>query len=162
MGNSASKNKAPRASLLGLPTELRLMIYDIIKDSEIHHHLPSWRRYRSLSSPIPRLPLCDLARSCKLLAQEIRDHSQSLPATERYVTIHIQVDADEHKHDYSLAHVIRPAKDLTALRIVFSTSVSHLYWADDFPNSMISHGDCCIPTSFTISLPRLTCRSSAT
>lgn len=88
---------------------------------------------RSLSSPEPRLPLRDLARSCKLLAQEIRDHSQSLSATERYATIHIKVDADENKHDYSLAHVICPAKDLTALRIVYNISISSLYWADNFP-----------------------------
>jgi hypothetical protein len=109
------------------------MIYDIVKDCEIRHHLPSRCQERSLSRPGPRLPLRDLARSCKLLAQEIRDHSQSLPATERYATIHIKVEADENKHDYSLAHVICPAKDLTALRIVYNVSVSYLYWADDFP-----------------------------
>lgn len=109
------------------------MIYDMVKDSEISQHLPNRCQERSVSSSGPRLPLRDLARSCKLLAQEIRDHSNSLPANERYATIRIQVEADENKHDYSLAHVICPAKDPTALRLVYNVCVSHYYWADDFP-----------------------------
>lgn len=52
-----------RANLLVLPIELRFMIYDIVKDLQIHQPL----RLQSHRPQLPpRLPLRDLARSCKL------------------------------------------------------------------------------------------------
>lgn len=132
---SASNKEVPappyhRASLLGLPTELRLMIYDIIKDSNIHHYLP--HDFRHLPQPPPRLPLRDLARSCKL-AREIRDHRQSLPANERHATISILVRSDNHNHDFYLSHAACPAKDLTILKLRYTALLSDYYWTDDFP-----------------------------
>lgn len=107
------------------------MIYDIIKDSNIHHYLP--HDFRHLPQPPPRLPLRDLARSCKLLAREIRDHRQSLPANERHATISILVRSDNHNHDFYLSHAACPAKDLTILKLRYTVLLSDYYWADDFP-----------------------------
>ncbi|KAM0701834.1 hypothetical protein Q7P35_010743 [Cladosporium inversicolor] len=126
MGSSASKNDIPdlahpQASFLGLPVELRFMIYDTVKDSDLQCHL-SMQRSRYLPDSPPRLPLQNLARSCQLLAREIRDHRHSLPASDRYATISIQVN--RQGHDVWLSHASCPAKDLAVFNLVYDISIS--------------------------------------
>jgi hypothetical protein len=108
------------------------MIYDIVRDFEISHLLA-----RNLESrqprPPPSLPLCDLARSCKLIAQEIRDHRQSLLPSERHATMRILVRSETHDHDYYLSHAACPAKDLTILRLEYTVMIADYYWTDFFP-----------------------------
>lgn len=109
------------------------MIYDLVKDSEIQHRLPrAYGPRHPAQSPI-RLPLRDLARSCKLLAQEIRDHRQSLPPHERHATIRILVRSDDHDHDYYLSHASCPAQDITILKLEYTVSLAAYYWTDHFP-----------------------------
>lgn len=109
------------------------MIYDIIKDSDIHHYLPHKYESRHSPQPSPRLPLRDLARSCKLLAREIRDHRQSLPAKDRHATISILVRSGNHDHDYYLSHAACPAKDLSILKLDYTVLLADYYWTDFFP-----------------------------
>ena len=145
MGTSASKEKAstlllgksstsasdkevpalpyPRASLLGLPPELRYMIYDIVKDFDISHQLNNvWGQWQA-TYPLPRLPLRDLARSCKLLAQDIRDHRHCLPANERYATIYTRL-CSGGSYDAWLSRASCPARELEVLNLVCNIPVS--------------------------------------
>lgn len=125
--NAKTNELAPRASFLGLPTELRFMIYDVVKDTLIHQPLLLETCFESVPPPRlpgPRnlhLPLRDLARSCKLFAQEIRDHRKALPASERCATLLIQ--ADEDNCDFMLTHAPCPAKDLKILKLVYNFSI---------------------------------------
>lgn len=73
------------------------------------------------------------ARSCKLLAQEIRDHRHSLPASERSATIRILVRSNDHNQDYALTHAVCPAKDLTILRLDYTVLLSDFYCTELFP-----------------------------
>jgi hypothetical protein len=140
-GNSASKEEAsapphPRASLLGLPTELRLMIYHFAKESEVQHHLRRKWTKDYWPPPLSRLPLRGLARSCKLPAQEIRNHRQSLLPGERHAIIRILVRSDRFEdddHNFYLSHASCPAKDLTILRLEYTVLVSAHYWTHHFP-----------------------------
>lgn len=120
--NVASKSQIatpapPCVGLLGLPPELRLMIYDSVMNTDIQHHLPRLNyKYSSRQSP-PRLPLRDLARVCKLLAREIRGHLHSLPTSERYASISIRADSKGRT-----AYLFRapcPAEELLAVRFVY-------------------------------------------
>lgn len=97
------------------------MIYDIIKDSDLQCHL-ALQRSRYLPDSPPRLPLQNLARSCKLLAREIRDHRHSLPVSDRYATISIQVN--HQGHDVWLSYASCPAKDLAVFNLVYDISIS--------------------------------------
>ena len=120
MEDLASNNEIPalfhpQASLLSLATELRLMIYDIAKDCDIQCNLD--RVLQPHPYHPPRLPLRDLARSCKLLAREIRDHRHSLPASERYATFSIRIHRQDY--DFRLTHASCPAKDLKVLNIFY-------------------------------------------
>jgi len=133
MGNVSSKTEAqtqtlappsppPRASLLGLPPELRLMVYDIVKDFDLQHHL-TIRSERLLSPHLPpRLPLRDLAKSCKLIAQEIRHHRHCLPTSERYAVILSQISREGF--ELRLTRAPCPAKEVTTLRFMYDFAVS--------------------------------------
>jgi hypothetical protein len=77
--------------------------------------------------------LRDLARSCKLLAQEIRDHRQSLPASERHATIRMLVRSHDRDHDYYLSHASCPARDLTVLRLESTVLIADCYSTEHFP-----------------------------
>jgi hypothetical protein len=77
--------------------------------------------------------LRDLARSCKLFAQEIRDHRQSLPASERHATIRMLVRSHDRDHDYYLSHASCPAKDLTVLRLEYTVLIADCYSTHHFP-----------------------------
>lgn len=127
----------PRASLLGLPTELRFMIYDIVKDSDISHQIPiEWGRP---PHPSPRLPLGGLARSCKFLAHDVLDHRSSLSANEGHAaTITIRVGPDGN-HDAWLSHESCPARDLKVLNIVC-----------DIPISSRRHYGSCAATAYRV------------
>jgi hypothetical protein len=79
--------RSPGASFLSLPTELRFQIYDIVKDFDLSHYIDigadkPWRY------PVLRLPLRDLARTCKLVAEEVRYHHRlSIQNKERYTKV---------------------------------------------------------------------------
>jgi hypothetical protein len=110
---STSTQQPPRASLLGLPVEIRLGIYDIIKDFDVGYlvnPMPS-------KTNSPRLPLRDLAISCRLLAQEILAHRNALPDSERYATI------DLTNYTMTLSHAPCRATDLNTLKLVYDFSV---------------------------------------
>lgn len=66
--------QAPKASLLGLPPELRLQIYDILNTSETSHRISdNWVRNTDASTE--HLPFClrttHLALTCSLIANEL-------------------------------------------------------------------------------------------
>jgi hypothetical protein len=110
---STSTQQPPRASLLGLPVEIRLGIYDIIKDFDVGY-LVNPMPFKTNS---PRLPLRDLAISFRLLAQEIRAHRNALPDSERYATI------DLTNYTMTLSHAPCRATDLNTLKLVYDFSV---------------------------------------
>lgn len=90
----ARPTQPPKASLLGLPRELRLQIYEIVLEFPLKYDTRDFWRQRSGFSTTSNLslPLANLAMSCSSIAYETRALICSLPANDRFATAAISVD----------------------------------------------------------------------
>jgi hypothetical protein len=116
-----TQQQPPRASLLGMPVEIRRAIYDVLKNFDFQHPIDRMKRHQD---PPGALPLSGLARSCKFLALEIRSHQDSLPDSERYATIRI----DNSMTTMFLTHAPCPSADLKAVKIVFDLRITNGFY----------------------------------
>lgn len=106
------------------------MIYDVVKDCDLHYQLGDAPDSDQPPTCRPRLPLRDLARCCELLAREIRDHRHSLSDNERYATILANVP-DYFDASFHLSRAPCPARDLTALKLVYNASFYKHYTCEN-------------------------------
>lgn len=98
--NPAPANSPPhRATLLGLPPELRLQIYDrvLLLDIDFCIERASPLATTHLSQSLSErwdgacdLPINILAQTCRLIANEIRSHAASLPPSKREACIELR------------------------------------------------------------------------
>lgn len=106
MGTQHTQTSALK-SLLDLPRELRLQIYDIVLRGvradldDVNVEKVQWIAYGSPEQELPsvHLPIMNLARSCRFVNNEVRDHVDSQPARDRFATISTEA---------SLADVVTP------------------------------------------------------
>lgn len=80
----------PRASLLGIPRELRFGIYDIVTTHHVDHDL------EHLEDPprAPhgfRTPITNLALTCRSIASEIRSHARTLQPSQSTAVIGLRM-----------------------------------------------------------------------
>lgn len=82
----ADTTQTPKASLLGLPRELRLQIFEMVLKFDVNHGIEDSIDTYLLRSITPRLdlPVQSLAMSCKSMADEVRAVVRSLPSSERF------------------------------------------------------------------------------
>lgn len=134
-----ARPSSSHATLLGLPPELRFMIYDMVADFDICHPAFDHEMYPSKvlrwdafllpqprrSTPI-RLPIARLAMTCKLLATEVRRHSHSLLASQRFAVVRVTSSLEAKSPD--LLHFHRapcPIDDLAAVKVVVDLKVGN-------------------------------------
>lgn len=124
MGSPQPQTQPPKASLLGLPPELRLQMYDILIASETRHRI-SGRWERNVDEHLQfLLPTAHLALTCSHIANELSLHGGSLPVIERFavLTVHDIMDK-ESKHSYISRAPCRLV-DLTVLKIEVNLMVN--------------------------------------
>lgn len=108
-----------RASLLGLPPELRLKIYDILIESDIFQPVfepKSAPTGQSLIKPV-RLPVASLAMSCSLISSEIHGHMHALPSSERFAVVKAYTEGWFTTADFFFRRAPCSIFDLTTLKV---------------------------------------------
>jgi hypothetical protein len=136
------------ASLLGLPTELRFQIFDIIINTDLDHKIVRGRSRLSPEDKALRPPLANLARTSKLLATEIRRHRATLPTNNRYATISLRTstpldELDLSKAEMRLTRIPYPTAYLCVLNLEYNFTITERFSTGDVPSFFL-------PLSFTL------------
>lgn len=127
MGSPQPQTQPPKTSLLGLPPELRLQIYDILIASETSHRI-SGRWERNADEHLRfLLPTAHLAMTCSHIANKISLHVGSLPVGERFAVLTVRDIPAELGKESGHAYISRaPCRlvDLTVLEIEVNLMVN--------------------------------------
>lgn len=108
----------PKASLLGLPCELRFQICEIVLQFDVNNDAET-KKCPNHSTPLKiklKLPIRSLAMSCRSVADEVRAVTRSLHSSERFSIVTMAMS----DWDYGAFYVRRapcPIMDLKALKI---------------------------------------------
>lgn len=113
---------------LGLPSELRLRIYGIILSADldaVDFEKFQWFAYGTskLELPSVRLPITNLAQSCRLVANEVRDHIGSQPAKDRFATMSMQASLKSVEPSI-MRQITCKAVYLVGLRVAMNLTIS--------------------------------------
>lgn len=136
-----NSTQPPKASLLGLPRELRLQIYEYVLEFALDYNTSDfWRRHLggpTLSSF--RLPIAKLAMSCSSIAYEVRALICSLPDKDRFAIATLSVGPDGQGPMY-LRRAPCPVADLKVFNIEVDVEVPmecfHCGFADCFNGAL--------------------------
>lgn len=115
---TTSPTQPSKTSLLGLPRELRLQIYELVLEFALDYDTSDfWRRHLGGSTVSNlSLPVANLAMSCSSIAYEVRALICSLPAKERFAIATLSVGPDGQGPMY-LQRVPCPVVDLKVFNI---------------------------------------------
>lgn len=130
-----------RPCFLGLPPELRLIIYELALDHNIGQIIESLGfsvrkicscKPRTSSKPVEnlQLSLAGLALTCRLVASEVRDMRSRLRPEERFASIVMRSTIEPHSWTRFHAYLGRAScciADLTALKLTLDLDVSKVH-----------------------------------
>ncbi|KAM0716332.1 hypothetical protein Q7P37_007777 [Cladosporium fusiforme] len=128
----------PRATLLGLPRELRRQLYDIILNKDVNYYVRTLSRFRldgetpgrlpffdsAEREPPILMPLAELAMTCSSLANEIRAHIRALPPKERAANFELTGDHVGLKSCF-LRQMPFPVADLALVRVEVNIGIGN-------------------------------------
>lgn len=119
----------PKATLLGLPLELRRQIYDVLLEQNANCYVSSLSPEGEapeapaisafLHQPPLNMPLASLATACSSLADEVRSHILALPADKRVAAMELTGDQIGLKQCFFHRMPCRVV-DLTSLQVHFN------------------------------------------
>lgn len=130
---------ASRTSLLGLPPELRLHIYDMVASSKIsgpafyseYTQYTAGRRDKRLGRAVNfQLPVTNLAMSCSFIADEIRKHIHALPTNHRFAELPTTTSVHFTYGKLFLQRAPCHIGDLTVLKVVIDLEIDKTDYCD--------------------------------
>lgn len=135
---SGSATSPPKNCFLILPPELRLHVYELALDNDLHQDVDSLRferlepgaivhtmrlfKDRLESAQILHMSLTNLAMTCKLIASEVRSCTTKLTASQRFAAIKYSGILTGYGEQLYCVHLQRapcPIPDLTGLKLTF-------------------------------------------